>query len=283
MRAMMALPGFSSDVLMAPEEGGEPTGAGGGDGGAPQPGGSEGNPAPDGGNGEGNDGDEGLPPEGSLITQPKDGEKQGEPAQNPANGDDGKPKQGEPDGKNGQELTEEAWLGKIAFTEELGKTEKGEPIAPNVEALKPFAPVMRELGLNPEQASKLVTAYAKFEMAQGKAAQEAAEKAEAEAQKTLLAKRDELKAQAQKSLSEEDLAYANRAMASLGKEDPVFYKMVQTSLLGVHPCFLKLCAMAGRRTADDSIPHPGGVGGGAQKSPGQILFGEAIKNGFVNG
>lgn len=152
-----------------------------------------------------------------------------------------------------------------------------------MEALKPFAPVMRELGLNPEQASKLVTAYAKFEMAQGKAAQEAAEKAEAEAQKTLLAKRDELKAQAQKSLSEEDLAYANRAMASLGKEDPVFYKMVQTSLLGVHPCFLKLCAMAGRRTADDSIPHPGGVGGGAQKSPGQILFGEAIKNGFVNG
>lgn len=178
-------------------------------------------------------------------------------------------------------MTEEEWLAKIAFTEEIGKDDKGNPLAPNAESLKTFAPILREIGLDPEKASKLVTAYAKIEADQAKAQAEEAQKAEKEAKAALLAKRDELKAQAKKDMTADDLAYANRAMERLGKEDPVFYKMVQTSLLGVHPCFLKLCAMAGRRVADDTIPHPNGVGGGAQRSRAEILFGAEAKQGLV--
>lgn len=231
-------------------------------------------PAPSGGGDEG-EGDEGLPAGESLIG---DGAAKGEtPPDGEAKPD---PKAGEGEAVP-EELSEEDWLAKVSFTEALGKGEKGEPLALNREAVKPFVPVLRELGLDPAGASKLVTAYAKIEAEQTRAREAAAEQERKAAEEALLAKRDELRAQAQKALTEDDLAFANRAMASIGKEDPVFYKMVQTSLLGVHPCFLRLCAMAGRRTADDTIPRPNGVGGGAQRSRAEILFGAEMQRGLV--
>lgn len=269
---------FSDTRLMMPEGGDGATGAGGGGEPAPTPASEDnggGNP-PTGG--EGGEGDEGLPADGSLIGGGKPDEgKPGEGGE-PAPGGTEPKKEGEP---APVEMTEDEWLSKVAFTEEIGKDEKGNPLAPNVESLKTFAPILREIGLDPEKASKLVTAYAKIEAEQAKAQAEAAQKAEKEAKAALFAKRDELKAQAKKDMTADDLAYANRAMERLGKEDPVFYKMVQTSLLGVHPCFLKLCAMAGRRVADDTIPHPNGVGGGAQRSRAEILFGAEAKQGLV--
>lgn len=280
MRMPMFPMAFRSKILMSPEGGDGAVGAGGGGEPAPAPA-----PAPEdngGGTppsgGEGGDGDEGLPSGGSLIGDGKPAEGTPSEGTNPA-GEGAEPKkEAEP---TPTEMTEEEWLAKIAFTEEIGKDDKGNPLAPNAESLKTFAPILREIGLDPEKASKLVTAYAKIEAEQAKAQAEEAQKAEKEAKAALIAKRDELKAQAKKDMTADDLAYANRAMERLGKDDPVFYKMVQTSLLGVHPCFLKLCAMAGRRVADDTIPHPNGVGGGAQRSRAEILFGAEAKQGLV--
>lgn len=186
-----------------------------------------------------------------------------------------------PEGDTGSDkpLDSEAFLASLAFTEDLGKDEQGEALKPNKEFLEPFVPVFQKLGLKPEQAGELVTAYAKMEREALAKAEEAAKKAQAEADAAWKKQRTELRAQAVKDLTQEDLAYANRAMDSLKKDDPVFYKSVQQSVLGVHPTFLKLCAMAGRRVADDSLPKPAGVGGGAQKTRGQILFAEEIKAG----
>lgn len=267
---MLRIMGLSKAFLRAEAgEGGETGGAGGAAGaenGSAQPENTE-NGAETGAE---ETGDEGLEPGKSLIGD-ESGSADGNSTENAENGSAGE----------STALSDEEWMGKVAFVEDMGKDEKGEAVAVNGDFLKPFVPVLREIGLSPEQASKLVTAYAKIERAQGEEAAKARETAEKEAQSVLLKKRDELRAASKKELGEADLAYANRAMDEIKKGDPVFYRMVQTSLLGVHPGFLKLCAMAGKRLADDGLPNPSGVGGGARKSPGEMLFGDAIKNGYA--
>lgn len=181
------------------------------------------------------------------------------------------------DGEAGVEkpLSEEEWIEKVSFTEEIGKDAEGKPVVVDKGFLKQFAPVLREVGLGPEQASKLVTVYAKLEKELYEKGEAARKAEEAE----FKARRDALRAESVKTLSQEDLAFANRAMDTLKKDDPTFYKTVQASVLGVHPSFLKLCAMAGRRVSDDTLPKPAGVGGGAQKTRGQILFADEIRAG----
>lgn len=276
LRLMAAEPGNDAGggpgTAGAPAGGGGGTGApGGGDAGNAPQNGASGVPAEGGEGDKGDKGDEGLDPGASLIGGGGDG---GKPA-------DGGQKAGEPapPADPAPVLSDEEYAGKIAFTEDMGKDEKGEAVKVNGEFVKPFVPVLKEFGLSPEQASKLVTLYAKIERAQGEKAREAAEDAEKEAREALLKKRDELRAESKKALGEADLAFANRAMDYIKKDDPVFYKMVQTSLLGVHKGFLQLCAMAGRRIADDGLPNPSGFGGGARKTPGELLFGDAIKAG----
>lgn len=235
-------------------------------------------------------GNEGGAPDETLIGAENQGKSEGETTKEQGNssligGDEGlNPQNGElSEGQSdtGSEtpLTKDAFLASLAFSEDLGKDEKGEALKPNKEFLEPFVPVFQKLGLKPEQAGELVTAYAKIERDALAKAEEAAKKAQAEADAAWKKQRTELRAQAVKELSQEDLVYANRAMDSLKKDDPTFYKAVQQSVLGVHPAFLKLCAMAGRRVADDSLPKPAGVGGGAQKTRGQILFAEEIRAG----
>lgn len=239
---------------------------------------------------QGAGGNEGGAPDKTLIGAENQGKSEGEMTKEQGNssligGDEGlNPQNGglkSPEGDTGSEtpLTKDAFLASLAFTEDMGKDEKGEALKPNKEFVEPFVPVFQKLGLKPEQAGELVTAYAKIEREAVAKAEEAAKKAQAEAEEAWKKQRTELRAQAVKELSQEDLVYANRAMDSLKKDDPVFYKTVQQSVLGVHPAFLKLCAMAGRRVADDSLPKPAGVGGGAQKTRGQILFAEEIRAG----
>lgn len=202
---------------------------------------------------------------GSLISGGK-GEGGGEDGEKaPAVGEEGVEKQ----------LSEEEWIEKVSFTEEIGKDAEGKPVVVDKGFLKQFAPVLREVGLGPEQASKLVTVYAKLEKELYEKGEAARKAEEAE----FKARRDAFRAESVKTLSQEDLDYANRAMDTLKKDDPTFYKTVQASVLGVHPSFLKLCAMAGRRVSDDTLPKPAGVGGGAQKTRGQILFADEIRAG----
>lgn len=232
---------------------------------------------------QGAGGNEGGAPDETLIGAESQGKSEGEVTESQGSetliGE--KSDVNSPEGETGSEtpLTKDAFLASLAFTEDMGKDENGEALKPNKEFLEPFVPVFQKLGLKPEQAGELVTAYAKIEREALVKAEEAAKKAQAEADAAWKKQRTELRAQAMKDLTQEDLVYANRAMDSLKKDDPTFYKAVQQSVLGVHPAFLKLCAMAGRRVADDSLPKPAGVGGGAQKTRGQILFAEEIRAG----
>lgn len=228
-------------------------------------------------------GNEGGAPGETLIGDESKGEAGGDGTligdENGLDPQKGGLNEGQSDTGSEKPLDSDAFLASLAFSEDLGKDEKGEALKPNKEFVKPFVPVFQKLGLKPEQAGELVTAYAKIERETLAKAEEAAKKAQAEADAAWKKQRTELRAQAVKELSQEDLVYANRAMDSLKKDDPTFYKTVQQSVLGVHPAFLKLCAMAGRRVADDSLPKPAGVGGGAQKTRGQILFAEEIRAG----
>lgn len=271
---MLGMLGLAMPMMAEPgNEGG--AGAGGG---APEP-------APVGNSDtEHPDGDEGLPAEDSLIgnsdtEHPAEGvsdtEQQGSDTEQP------KKEGGEGSDTEFSSLSDVDWMGKIALSEEFRKGDGGAEYEINKDFLAPFVPVMREMGLTPEQAGKLVEVYAKLENEDRAKAKTSAEEAEKAAKEALLAKRDELRAESKKTLGDAELAFANRAMDFIKKDDPVFYKMVQTSLLGVHPGFLRLCAMAGRRVADDGLPNPSGVGGGARKTPGEMLFGDAIREGLA--
>lgn len=239
----------------------------GGDGGG-STGGSEPIDPPD--NGGGDDGDEGLEPDGSLLGG-DDGGKGGD------NASVDPPKDDTP-----TEMSDDEYVAAIKLTEDLGKNEDGSELTLNADVMKELTPALRAAGLNTEQASALATAYYKIEQAQLKQFKEKSDAAKAEYQASIKAKRLELREQSEKALNAEDLTYAKRAIDRFKTTDPVFYKQVHTSLLSDHPSFLKLCAEAGRRIADDGLPNPNGVGGGAQaKTRGERLFAAQIAAGHM--
>lgn len=128
-----------------------------------------------------------------------------------------------------------------------------------------FKAVAKELGLNQEQAQKMVSLQSKFADAQTKANEAQFEK-----------DKDTWKAESMKELgsdSKEKLAQSAKAMDKFGS--PELKTLLKDSGLEHRVELVKLLVNVGKAVSEDGFVH--GKGTETEKSPGRKLFGDMSK------